>query len=230
MNKKIAIIPARSGSTRIKNKNTKSFSDSSLLKIAIENIKNTKIFDQIFLLTDSEKIAQSVQNLNVEVPYIRSIKTSDNHATLKDVIDEFVNKYKCFDKDIDFLCCIFCTSPFTKPNSIKKGFKLISRAESTTVISVGEYHHPIERSFELNAKDWITNVSIKNITQRTQDFNKRYFDAGQFYWINLNKYDFSSQLISEDSQAIIIPSIDIFDIDNDDEFEHAEHIYNLSKK
>ena len=77
MNKKIAIIPVRSGSTRIKDKNTRLFSNTSLLKICIDNVERTKIFDSIFLLTDSENIANSVKELNVEVPYIRSINTSD---------------------------------------------------------------------------------------------------------------------------------------------------------
>ena len=44
---KIAIIPARRGSKRIKNKNIKNFCGKPIISYSIETALNTKIFDKI---------------------------------------------------------------------------------------------------------------------------------------------------------------------------------------
>ena len=55
---KIAIIPARGGSKRIKNKNIKNFNGKPIITVLIEKLNNFKIFDYIFVSTDSEEIKQ----------------------------------------------------------------------------------------------------------------------------------------------------------------------------
>lgn len=53
----VAIIPARKGSKRIKNKNTKKFRGKPIIAYSIELALKAKIFDQIIVSTDCEKIA-----------------------------------------------------------------------------------------------------------------------------------------------------------------------------
>ena len=53
----ICLIPARSGSKRIKNKNIKNFFGKPIISYAIKTAINSKLFDKIFVSTDSEKIA-----------------------------------------------------------------------------------------------------------------------------------------------------------------------------
>ena len=59
----IAIIPARSGSKRIKNKNIKLFKNKPIISYAIKTCINSKIFDKIFVSTDSEKIAKIAKKM-----------------------------------------------------------------------------------------------------------------------------------------------------------------------
>ena len=54
---KIAIIPARGGSTRIKNKNLKKIDNESLLEKSLNTCLKSEIFDEIIVSTDSEEIA-----------------------------------------------------------------------------------------------------------------------------------------------------------------------------
>ena len=51
----ICIIPARSGSKRIKNKNIKNFFGKLLIYYSIKLAINSKIFDQIIVSTELEK-------------------------------------------------------------------------------------------------------------------------------------------------------------------------------
>ena len=64
---RIAIIPARSGSTRIKNKNIKKFHGKPLISYCLSEIKKSKMFDKIHISTDSNKIA----NLENQHPQIQ---------------------------------------------------------------------------------------------------------------------------------------------------------------
>ncbi len=55
---KICLIPARSGSKGIKNKNIKIFYGKPMIAYAIKNAKRTKLFDKIIVSTDTKKIAK----------------------------------------------------------------------------------------------------------------------------------------------------------------------------
>ena len=59
----VAIIPARKGSKRIKNKNIKLFNGKPIIAWSIEEAKKTKIFDEIIVTTDCEKIARISESM-----------------------------------------------------------------------------------------------------------------------------------------------------------------------
>ena len=61
MIKRLAIIPARSGSKRIKNKNIKIFCGEPIINYSIINLLNSKLFNKIHVSTDSERIKNIVE-------------------------------------------------------------------------------------------------------------------------------------------------------------------------
>ena len=94
MTNNICLIPARAGSKRIKNKNIKTFLGKTFLRRVIETAKKSKIFDKIYVSTDSIIIKNLAEKYGAEVPYLRSQKLSNDHAILKSVIDDFFKKMK----------------------------------------------------------------------------------------------------------------------------------------
>ena len=58
MIRRLAIIPARKGSKRIKNKNIKLFFNKPILFYSIEKAIESKIFSSIHISTDSKKILE----------------------------------------------------------------------------------------------------------------------------------------------------------------------------
>ena len=70
----IAIIPARSGSQRIKKKNIKLFNGKPAIYWSILEAKKTKIFNKIIVSTDDKKIANLAIRYGALVPFIRSKK------------------------------------------------------------------------------------------------------------------------------------------------------------
>ena len=66
----ICIIPARSGSKRIKNKNIQKINNQHLIEIVIKIAKKSGIFSRIVVSTDSKKIAKIAKNFGAEVPFL----------------------------------------------------------------------------------------------------------------------------------------------------------------
>ena len=88
----IAVIPARSGSKRIKNKNIKSFRKKPIIYWSIRAARKSKIFKKIYVSTDSKKIANVAKRFGAEVPFLRSRKLSNDKAGTSAVIRDFINR------------------------------------------------------------------------------------------------------------------------------------------
>ena len=67
-----SIIPARSGSKTIKNKNIYIINNKPLLYYSIITSKKSKLIDRTFLLTDSKKYSKIGLKYGAEIPYLRS--------------------------------------------------------------------------------------------------------------------------------------------------------------
>lgn len=85
----IAIIPARSGSKSVPNKNIQSLNGAPLMSYSIRTAQNLALVNQTIVLTDSKVYADIARHWGAGVPYIRSSKTSSDDATDLMVIAEF---------------------------------------------------------------------------------------------------------------------------------------------
>ena len=73
---RVAIIPARSGSKRIPNKNIRTFAGKPIIGWSIEAALEAECFDKIIVSTDSEKIAEIARDFGAEVPFLRHANLS----------------------------------------------------------------------------------------------------------------------------------------------------------
>ena len=74
----VAIIPARSGSKRIKNKNIKLFFGKPIIIYVIKLLIKSKIFDKIIVSTDSNKIAKICAKSGAEILFKRPKSLADH--------------------------------------------------------------------------------------------------------------------------------------------------------
>ena len=76
--KRLAVIPARAGSTRLKDKNVYPLAGQPLIRWITRAVVESGCFDKVIVSTDSDKIFSAVQDLNVERHY-----RPTEHATVK---------------------------------------------------------------------------------------------------------------------------------------------------
>lgn len=223
----IAIIPARKGSKRIKNKNIKLFHGKPIIYWSIRVAIESGCFDQVIVSTDSLKIKRLSENFGAEVPYLRPKYISNDFASTSDVITHALKKIFNSKKKPKYVCCIYPCAPMIQVKDLKKAFRLLKKGSSDMVFPVANIPYEVQRAL-LIKKNNNTNFLIpQNADRRTQDLKKTYYDAGQYYFGTTKRWLKSNNII-KDSKAIIIDRSKAIDINNLDDWSIAEK--NFRKK
>ena len=93
MIKRLAIIPARGGSKRIKQKNIKLFCGKPIIYYSIQNAKKSKLFSKIHVSTNSIKIKNIAQKYGASLDFMRPNYLSKDNVTLLKVMTSLVKKF-----------------------------------------------------------------------------------------------------------------------------------------
>jgi len=148
MNKKIkknliALIPARSGSKRIKHKNIVNFYGHPLIAYTINSAIKSKLFKKIIVLTDSIKYSKIAKHYGAEVPFIRSKKISSKNSPDYDWLNLVFKFYKKKKINFSHYFILRPTSPFRNSETIKRAWKKFlnyKSAESLRAIKLVSEH------------------------------------------------------------------------------------------
>lgn len=229
-NKRIAIITARGGSKRIPKKNIKEFCGKPIIAYSIETALESGLFDEVMVSTDSEEIADVARKYGANVPFMRSEKTSNDFATTSDVIKEVIEQYKNIGKEFEYIFCIYPTAPFITKERLIEAAELLEKNNPAEVIPVVPFSFPPQRCFVVDENNYMS-YKYKEFSQmRSQDLEKWYHDAGQFYVYNTNKYLSLNGIITEDIMPIILSEMEVQDIDNEDDWKIAELKYRILRE
>jgi pseudaminic acid cytidylyltransferase len=218
-NKNICIIPARGGSKRIPKKNIKLFLGKPIISYSIDIAIKCNLFDEIMVSTDDYEIAEIAIKAGAVVPFYRSNKNSDDHATTLDVIQEVRLEYLRLNMVFDNICCIYPTAPLVNISDLIKGYDLIKMKQYDMVYPITEFSYPILRSVTLDSDGNVKMKWPEYANSRSQDLEKYFHDCGQWYWYNnLSLMNNSFEKI----KPVIIDNIGVQDIDNLNDWELAE--------
>jgi len=226
---KLCIIPARGGSKRIPGKNIKEFLGLPIIAYSIKTAIDSGMFDYVMVSTDDEKIANLSINYGASVPFKRSISASDDYATTFDVINEVIKEYEKLNIKFDEICCLYPCAPFVTKEKLEKAFRIMTLNNFDTVFPVVCYSNPIQRALKLKGNNVImAEPNFQN--HRSQDLEKFYFDAGQFYWAITHKLIDQKKLFTNNSGCMILDELEAHDIDNEIDWKIAELKYSLKNK
>tara|TARA_Y100001958_G_C21086831_1_gene441298 strand:- start:208 stop:888 length:681 start_codon:yes stop_codon:yes gene_type:complete len=222
----ICIIPARGGSKRIPRKNIKEFLGKPIIAYSIKAAINSELFDEVMVSTDDPEISEIAKKYGANVPFMRSAKNSDDFATTFDVIEEVIQFYKSQGMIYKNICCIYSCAPFVTSEILSKAYDQLIQKKYDTVFPIIAYSFPIQRALRVN-QGKVSMILKDNLNIRSQDLEKSFHDAGQFYWVNTNKLFISKKLITSNSGGIEISELDAQDIDTNMDWNLAELKYQL---
>lgn len=229
-NRRIAIITARGGSKRIPKKNIKEFCGKPIIAYSIEAAIKSGIFEEVMVSTDSEEIAEIARQYGAKVPFMRSEKASGDFATTADVIMEVIHEYEKRQRFFDYICCIYPTAPFVTSEKLINGMEIMEKYNPLEVMPVVAFSSPPQRCFVIDENMNMSYKYKEYMTTRSQDLEKLYYDAGQFYIYNTKKYLEANGKTSEGIMPIIVSGLEVQDIDNEDDWKIAELKYRVMKE
>jgi pseudaminic acid cytidylyltransferase len=227
----ICLIPARSGSKRLKNKNITTFFGRPMISYPIKIALKSKLFNKVFVSTDSKKIAKISKIFGAETPFIRPKKLANDYATDINVLKHFISFIKKKGLNIRFLCYIYPVNPLLKVSTLKKCKKLLLNSKSEKIMTVGKFSYPIQRALKKNNISGDINFKENtNKGKRSQDLEAYYHDAAQCYWFDLRKIKNIADTKIK-TKAILLKNFEFLDVDTHEDLTNLKKIYkyNLQK-
>ncbi len=226
--KNLCIIPARGGSKRIPRKNIKPFMGKPIIAYSIEAALKSGIFDEVMVSTDDVEFAEVAKKYGASVPFLRSETTSNDYATTVDVLLEVVDRYKQQGKEFDVVCCLYSTAPFVTAERLKEANgKLSDKVDGC--FTVVEYSYPIQRSLRMNEQGLIEIRYPEYLKSRTQDLEKTYHDAGQFYFMKTAAMELEKTVWCKRTEPLFLSELEVQDLDTETDWKLAEMKYQLLK-
>jgi pseudaminic acid cytidylyltransferase len=222
--KSLCIIPARGGSKRIPRKNIKPFKGKPIIAYSIIATIESELFDEVMVSTDDLEIAEIAKSYGASVPFLRREGNSNDFATTADVLMEVLDSYLKEGKEFDYVCCIYPTAPFVSKIRLIEGFEMLIKG-ADSVLPILSFDYPIWRSFKVNENKCLEYNWNEFINSRSQDLPTSYHDAGQWYWMNCNKFKETGSMVFDTTKGLHLSPYEAHDIDTLDDWKLAELKY-----
>ena len=231
MNQKrlIAIIPARSGSKGLKDKNIRNLNGKPLLSYSVEAAIKSGLFDTVHVSTDSREYANIAAAYGADEPFLRDTLNSGDQSSSWDAVREVLRKYKEIGKEFDTCFLLQPTSPMRTAKDIEEAYKLYVDKRAMSLTSVTEVDHPVQWCFTLD-----DTLSMKDFAsspykdKRRQELEKHYRENGAIYIVgteDISSPDFD--FYTKHCAAYVMDRDRSIDIDTLQDFVVAETIMGL---
>ena len=225
--KKIAIIPARSGSKGLPNKNILMLGNKPLMAYTIEVALKSKMFERVIVSTNSLEYKYIAEKFGAEV-FMRSEELSNDKASSFVVIEDVLKK---IETPVDYFVLLQVTSPFRNENHIRESIEIFENgiSEYDFLISMQKSDKasslikPIYNSGTLEEY----NIDYSNYSRQKYD---EYHPNGAIYIGKIKEYLEQKHFFGKRSKAYFMNKEDSVDIDDSLDFEIAITILNKKNK
>ena len=218
----LAIIPARGGSKRIPRKNIRLFAGRPILSWPVKAALDSGLFDTVMVSTEDEQIAAVARETGAEVPFLRSLETADDHSSLLDVLAEVVARYQAAGRDFDVVCCILPTALLVTSTALRRGHEMFATGAYDSVFPVAPFPAPLQRALRRDAAGIVSMFQPEHYGSRSQDLERGYYDAAQFYWMSSQACLDRVPTFGGRAGSFVLDETEVQDIDTEADWRLAE--------
>ena len=211
----LAIIPARSGSKVLINKNIRDLCGKPLMTYTLEAAVESGVFDEVMVSTDSEEyanIARLTEGINV--PFLRNSCNAGDLSSSWDVVKEVLHNYKSIGYEFDMFCLLQPTSPMRTESHIKQAYELFVEKDAYSIVSVTELEYSMNLCNQLPKDNSLVGF-LRNPNKYARQMNPTYYRInGAIYMCNTEAFLKYDTIYYDRSYAYIMPNESSIDIDN----------------
>lgn len=220
----LAIIPARSGSKEVKDKNIRQINGKPLLAYTIENALQSKYIDEVMVSTDSYIYSDIAKSYGAKVPFLRSEVNSSDVAKTIDTIIEVLNEYEKLKIIFDNVIILQPTSPLRTSKNIDSAFKLFYEKRADSIVSVCKCEHsPIWSNILPEDGNLYEFISDEKILRR-QELENYYRLNGAIYISKIDILKKERSFYGKKSYAYVMEQFESVDIDTELDFLYTEFL------
>jgi len=172
----ICLVPARSGSKRIPDKNILPVRGKPMMHWPLIAAVESGLFDTVLVSTDSERYAEIAERVAGVKAFMRREVTATDTAPLEAVLAEAMQRYKG-----DLWCMLLPTAIWVTVGMLHAS---CAASNGNGVVSVTADKENAHRALTISRDGGVVPLSRRGIRLRTQDCGRTYHDAGGFYWLN----------------------------------------------
>lgn len=221
----LAIIPARSGSKGLMDKNIKLLGGKPLIAHTIEHAQEANIFDDIVFTSDSEEYIKIAKEFGDILEMLRVKELAADTAGIGDTIIDVLKRLEKMNKTYNYLVLLQPTSPLRNASDILNSMKLIFESNGSSVVSMCKceknplWSCQLDKDGNLDSKKF--NI-VKNIPR--QSLNEYYELNGAIYISEISEYIKNISFYEGICKAYIMSKENSIDIDDIYDFRMAEII------
>lgn len=227
--KVLGIIPARGGSKRIPNKNTRTFAGIPLVARAVKQALACSFVDRVILDTDSRKIAAIGKRAGAEVPFLRPKHLAGDSSQVIDSILNVLNHLKKGGYEPDYLLLLQPTSPLRDVGDVEEHWRVMKeevakKNGADSVLTVCATH---PRLYHLDSKGYIHLGNKKSTSsENTQDWQAGFILNGCFaYIVKISALRKEHSVLTRKTRAIVAPRWRSVDLDYPEDWVIGEFLY-----
>ncbi len=228
----LCIIPARSGSKGLPNKNIKKLFGKPLIVYSIEQAKGSRYIDKVLVSTDSPRIAEIARAAGAEAPFLRPKKLATNKSSIYNILlhamDWLEKREKYF---FDITVLLHANTPLRKAEDIDNCIKLLFRKNAHNVFSVCRaQRNPYFNMVEIDKHGQPRLIRKGNFINR-QDAPRVFDMNGSIYvWRNEALRKEKTAFLKRGGAIYIMPKERSVDIDDYFDFKMAEFFLGEARK
>ncbi len=224
----IAIIPARSGSKGLPDKNIRLLNGKPLMAYSIIQAREAGVIDEVFLSTDSKEYADIAIQYGANVPFLRSDELASDSASTWDCVKEALSRYQALGKNYDIFVVLQPTSPLRTAEDILGALNQMIHTNADSVVSVCETDHsPLWCNTLPENKSLKGFIRKEIMAEARQELPAFYRLNGAIYAVSTSCFLRSANIYDGNSFAYIMPRDRSVDIDTLFDFSLTEYLLAL---
>ena len=228
----LGILPARSGSKGVKNKNLRLLAGKPLLSWSAKALVDARGVDIKICSTDSQEIAEVAKQTGLEVPFVRPADLATDDSAVIGTIQHALRWFEERGHDFSHVVLVQATSPTVKSADIENGLKIIQEGHADSVVTAVEvppHFHPavlFEESDDARVS-WL--MGNTETSRRRQDWSRYLARVGLLYIFSVKDILDRGELWGDRIAYLKVEPFRAINIDAEEDFTLAEKYFSANE-
>lgn len=227
----LAVVPARAGSKRIKNKNIVRLNNKPLIEYTLNVAKKCKYIDKIVVSSESKKILKTAEKIGIKTPFLRE-EAYDDFSIVDIATLAAVKQSEKFYGNFDIVVQLMPNCPIRSLKTLNSSIKNFFKNKKKSQISFFEYNfvNPWWAHYIKNKNIYPLNKEPFLEKKRSQDLKKLYCPTGSIWITEIETLKKYKTFYSPGYGYFVINFIEAIDIDTKNDLKLAEYFNSYFKK